>query len=346
MTPPRILHVLPHAGAGGETYIAQLGALQQYQFERFLLSERRRPAEAVRRLPRLARAARDHDLVHIHGDSAALVCLPIIGLSPTVITLHGSHLLRRSTGARAALVRMGMRRAFARVDTVIAVSDSELEYARAIAPRAANRITLIRNGIRNPDPISESDRLRIREELGLSETSVAALFVGELSERKQPLQFAEAVQLARDANPELVGYLAGDGPLRPAIEARRGKGVSVLGDRRDVEQLLGAADVFVLPSLREGLSYAVLEAMAVAKATLVSSGPGNPDAVGDAGLVFPVGDVPAMAAALSRLAGDTRLRESLGQAAAARVRERFTLSGMTGATASVYDRALSRKRDQ
>src|SRR5262249_28308753 len=108
----------------------------------------------------------------------------------------------------------------------------------------------------------------------------------------------------------------------------------------DSWELIGTADVVVLPSLWEGLAYVVLEGMAQARALLVSDGPGNPDAVGDAGLVFPAGDVEAMAASLVRLAGDPGLRRSLGEAAARRARQRFSLEGMTSATGRIYERAL------
>jgi glycosyltransferase involved in cell wall biosynthesis len=340
MSEARILHVLPHAGGGGETYVRQLEAMGRFRFERFTLTERRRPIELGPGLIRLVRAIPGHDLVHIHGDAAALACWPIVGRRPTVITLHGSHLLRRASGPRTALVRAGIRRALARAHTVIAVSESEFEYARGIAPQTAERIELIPNGVSEPESASEPERRAHRERLGLDESSVAALFAGELSERKQPVEFAEAVRIARQSGARLVGLIAGEGPLRPRLEQMQSEHLRLLGNRDDVHDLLVAADLFVLPSLWEGLPYVVLEAMALGRATLVSSGPGNPDAVGDAGLIFPVGDVQAMAEALSRLAGDQGLRDSLGEAAAKRAREHFSLSEMSRATAQVYERAL------
>jgi glycosyltransferase involved in cell wall biosynthesis len=97
----------------------------------------------------------------------------------------------------------------------------------------------------------------------------------------------------------------------------------------------------VLPSLWEGLAYGVLEAMAMGVPVIVSDGPGNPDAVGDAGLIFAAGDVAAMTEALERMAGDAGLRESLGRAAAARAHEHFSLNGMLGGTARVYEEVLA-----
>ncbi len=339
----RVLHVLPHPGGGGESYVEQLASMKGFEFDRVELTRRRNPLELVGGLGRVIRAARGDDLVHVHGDAAALACLPAIGMRPTVITLHGSHLLRRSSGTRGRLVREGSRRAFARASAVIAVSESELGFARRIAPAAAGRITLIHNGVPDAPPVPEADRRAVRETLAVEPDSYVALFVGELSERKQPVQFAEAVARARVEQPRIVGVLVGEGPLRGRLEPMAGDGLKLLGERRDVTDLLAAADAFVLPSRWEGLSYAVLEAMSLGLATVVSDGPGNPDAVGDAGLVFPVGDVDALASSLARLAREPELGRSLGQAAAARARERFSLSGMIAATAEVYERALSRR---
>ena len=289
---------------------------------------------------RLLRSAREHDLVHIHGDAAALACRPAIGLRPTLITLHGSHLLRRSTGLRGRLARAGARSSFRHAAGVICVSESELAFARDIAPRAAERMVLVHNGVPDPGPLGDADQPAAREVLGAEADSVVALFVGELSERKQPVQFALAVERARVENPAVVGAIVGDGLLRPRLETMSIPGTRLLGSRDDVRGLIAAADVFVLPSLWEGLSYALLEAMSLGRATLVSDGPGNPDAVGDAGLVFPASDVGAMTASLLRLTEDAELRRSLGKAAARRARERFSLEQMTDATALVYERAL------
>ena len=339
MREARVLHVLPHAGGGGETYVGQLASMEGYEFDRLELTRHRHPSELAASVPRLVRAARGHDLVHVHGDAAALACLPAVGMRPTVITLHGSHLLRRSSGARDRLVRAGLHRAFARAGAVIAVSESELALARSVASDVAGRITLVHNGVPDAPPVSARDRGSTRESLGVEPNAYLAVFVGELSERKQPVQFAEAVARGRREEPRIVGAIAGDGPLRRRLDPPA-DGLRLLGERRDVSALLAAADAFVLPSLWEGLSYAVLEAMALGRAVVVSDGPGNPDAVGDAGLVFPAGDIGALSAALVRLAREPELGSSLGEAAMARARERFSRSAMVEETARVYERAL------
>jgi glycosyltransferase involved in cell wall biosynthesis len=98
--------------------------------------------------------------------------------------------------------------------------------------------------------------------------------------------------------------------------------------------------VFVMPSHREGLSYAVLEAMAHGVATVVSDGPGNPEAVGDAGVVFAVGDVDGLAAALTRLAADPPARAALARAGRARIATELSAARMVAETGAVYDAVL------
>ena len=197
MSEARVLHVLPHRGGGGETYVEQLASMRGFEFDRVELTRRRNPLELAAGLARVIRAARSHDLVHVHGDAAALACLPAIGMRPTVITLHGSHLLRRTHGTRGRLVREGSRRAFARAAAVIAVSESELAFARSIAPAAAERITLIHNGV--PD-VATGDRGRASRDAG--DPRGRARFVRRpVRRRAQRAQAARAVRGGRRAGP-------------------------------------------------------------------------------------------------------------------------------------------------
>jgi glycosyltransferase involved in cell wall biosynthesis len=80
--------------------------------------------------------------------------------------------------------------------------------------------------------------------------------------------------------------------------------------------------------------------MARERAVLASDGPGNPEAVGDAGVIVPYGDVGGLAEAIARLAGEPKLREELGGAARRRFLERFTAERMVEETRRVYDAAL------
>jgi L-malate glycosyltransferase len=182
----------------------------------------------------------------------------------------------------------------------------------------------------------------LREELGASGRPLV-LTSARLSDQKgHPTLFEAARQV-----PEAIFALAGEGPERGHLEElaeRLGVAdrVRFLGRRDDVPQLLAAADVFALPSLYEGTSLAVLEAMAARRAVVSSAIGGTEEQIEDGrnGLLVPPGDADALAAALRRLLGDPDLRERLGAQARERVERDFTRAGMASRVSGVYGELL------
>jgi glycosyltransferase involved in cell wall biosynthesis len=161
----------------------------------------------------------------------------------------------------------------------------------------------------------------LRAQLGGSETRPLVVTPARLNAQKGHDTLLEAVA----AVPEALFLLAGDGPERERLETQAAElgvaeRVRFLGRREDVPQLLAACDVFALPSLYEGSSLAVLEAMAAGIAIVSSAIGGTEELIEDgrSGLLVPPGEAAALAAALRRALGDRQLREEL----AARARER------------------------
>lgn len=340
----RVLHILPHRGGGAETYIDLLERLPGFEHARAPLSAGPSPAAAAGsvpvRWPRAARAARRADLVHVHGDVTAMLALPLLRGRPAVFTTHGLHFLRRAEGARRAAAVRAMRAAVGAAGATLCTSRAERdELAALFGPRLAPRLTVVHNAVPLTAP-APAQRAATRDELGLSERDVAVLFLGELSERKGVLIAVAAAGAAAARGAPVVLLVAGDGPQADAVARLASPAVRPLGFRRDATRLLAAADVFVLPSTREGLSFAVLEAMAQGLALVVSDGPGNPEAVGGAGIVVPANDVGAWTAALSALAGDRAERERLGAAARDRAATQFSIEQMLGGVAAAYETAL------
>ena len=106
------------------------------------------------------------------------------------------------------------------------------------------------------------------------------------------------------------------------------------------QRLLAAADLFVLASEREGLSFALLEAMAHGLAPIVTDIAENVEAVGDSGIAVPYGDENAIAAALRQLVEDENDRVTRGERARRRVAELFDAENMIGGTRALYDEVL------
>jgi len=148
-------------------------------------------------------------------------------------------------------------------------------------------------------------------------------------------------------------WVVGGGPLEGdlrRLSERLGLGerVRFLGVRHDVPALMREFDLFVLPSLWEGLPNAVLEAMAAGRAVVATAVHGTPEAVaqGETGLLVPPRDPQALAGAMARLLKDDSLRGSMGRAGRERVAREFGMDRMVRETEEVYRRALARIRER
>lgn len=168
------------------------------------------------------------------------------------------------------------------------------------------------------------------------------VFVGRLVDHKDvPTLLRAAGRLARGSRPMIA--LAGDGPLRGELESivrERGLSESVvlLGECASPAALIDAGDMLVLPSVREGLSNVILEAMIAGKPVIASRAGGNVELIIDDvdGLLFDVGDDAALAGAIERLIHDPALRLRLGEAARAKALRNFSVPAMAEALDHCY----------
>jgi glycosyltransferase involved in cell wall biosynthesis len=335
-----VLHVLPHAGGGGDTYVDMLEPMPGYRMTRVQLAPARKPGPTgiARGLGELARRLRGHDLLHVHGEGAAALLLPLLAWRRSVVTLHGLHLFRRASGAQRLAAQLNLRAVAHAADTTICVSSAEQHVlAGAIGSALTERkTTVVHNGARIP-PIEEtSGRARVRTELGLTESESVAIWVGSLDERRDPVAVARA---AEQTGTTLL--VVGEGHLRADVERAAQSHVRLLGQRDDVPQLLGAADVFVLMSQREGLSFALVEAMAHGLPSIVADIPENREAIGDAGIAVPYGDTDAVANALRFLRSNPSERGRLAELARGRAEAEFSAGRMIERTRAVYDEVLA-----
>jgi sugar transferase (PEP-CTERM/EpsH1 system associated) len=176
--------------------------------------------------------------------------------------------------------------------------------------------------------------------------------VGRLSPVKNQAGLIDAFAHALDAAPAMRErarlVVAGDGPLRAELAARaQQKGLDgrvwFAGERRDVPAVLRGLHVFVLPSLGEGISNTILEAMASGVPVLATAVGGNPELVtpGHTGLIVPVDDAPALAAALSQTFADPATTRRWAAQARHDAEQRFSLDAMVERYARVYEQALS-----
>lgn len=175
-----------------------------------------------------------------------------------------------------------------------------------------------------------------------------------LTVKAQPLlaqAFVDALRAKPDLRSTLRLVLVGNGPLRDECqEILAAAGVANLawlpGERTDIPAIMRGLDVFVLPSLAEGISNTVLEAMASGLPVIATAVGGNADLVEDgrSGQIVAPGDVPALARAIADWAVAAERRRSAGAAGRRIVEQRFSLAAMVDAYRGLYDRQLSARR--
>jgi glycosyltransferase involved in cell wall biosynthesis len=264
------------------------------------------PVADARAVLQLRRALTGADLVHAHGLRAGLVVAAArraagLGSVPLVLTLHNALL---EDGSRLhGLLRQVERTTIRAADLVLAVSGDVAANAR----QAGSRDVRVAPVVAPPRPPAGRTRAEVRAELGLDDGRPLVVAIGRLHPQKgyDVLLDALARWGAREPVPSVA--IAGDGPLHDELAARiagERLPVTLLGRRRDVADLLGAADVCVLPSVWEARSLTAQEALRTGVPLVATRVGGIPELVGDAAELVPAGDAAALAEAVTSVLTD------------------------------------------
>ncbi len=231
-----------------------------------------------------------------------------------------------------------------RVDRVVAVTPAVAEVVRHERGLAPAKVLTIENGVDLEAWRPElHTRPGLRREWSLADDEIAIGVVGHLSPVKGHADFLAAAAVVTRTYPRARFLLVGDGSLRGELEAQsaalglRGR-VLFTGERHDIPAVLAALDVVVLSSHTEGMSNALLEAMAMERPVVATAVGGNPDVVRDGvtGYLVPPREPQALAAALLRIASDLPAAAALGRAARVDVAARLSLSRMVSRYEALY----------
>lgn len=378
--PPLVLHVIHHLRMGGlenglvniinhmppQAYRHAIACVEDYSdfrarirradVEVFALHRSRVGVWGLRReLYRLCRRLRPA-IVHSRNPSGLDALLPA-QLAGVRHTVHGEHGWDVGDIDGRRLKPALLRRLHAPlVDRYVAVSQDLQRYLVERVGIAPGRIRQIYNGVDTErfTPPGESARAALPPEFAADDAIVIGT-VGRLQQVKDQATLLRAFATAR-AEPSpwrdrLRLVVAGDGPLAADLRSLAGElGIApatwFAGARDDVPAVLRALDVFVLPSLNEGISNTVLEAMASGLPVLATAIGGNPELVqeGVCGRLFAPCDVPALAGQIADFAQRPESRIAQGTAARARAVQEFGIETMVRRYQAVYDELMPSRR--
>ncbi len=277
------------------------------------------------------------DLVHIQQalyPAAAITPLARALGNPVVVRNSGSgthgavQLMSRLPGGRAALAVIG------RLATTVSLSD---EMTREMRDAGFQRVVQIPNGVEPPRVV---DRAAARDALGIPARARVVLVVGRLDREKGTRLLARAWPLV--AAPDALLVVAGDGPERELLTTFAN--VRLPGFVADLAPYYAAADLFVLPSESEGISNALLEAMAAGLPVIATKVGGNAAVISDPsfGVLTPANDASSLAREISALLGDNDRALLLGRSAKQHVAEFWSFQAMVDAYERLYDSVVVR----
>lgn len=297
-------------------------------------------ADAIRRLRRLR-----PDVIHAHEL-----------LSPTTTAVMAGMLLSTPVVAKVLIsgeveylrdqrplgrLRMGLFRH--QVRAFIAIS-RDIDEELAASGVLERRRRFIPNGVdtRRYAPGTDERKQATRDQLGLGNGPLV-VYAGRLEPQKNLRALLAVWETVREEYPDAELALAGQGSQGAELEAVAGQGVRFLGAMPDVADLLASADVFVLPSWREGLSNALLEAMASGLPVVASCVGGAPELIehGRSGLLVDPSDPSSLESALREVLGDAALRTRLGGCARDCVVANYDLDERAAELRELYREVMS-----
>ncbi len=229
------------------------------------------------------------------------------------------------------------------VDGVVAISTGVAD-SLAAAGVDRQRVTVVHSGVDcdHFHPPTSQERADARGALGISDSEIVISAVGALEQRKGHRYLIEAIG-AIAASGKFKCFIAGQGSIHKVLQGeiaviRSLERIKLLGRVDDPRELLWASDIFAMPSLKEGLGVAALEAMASAIPVIASDVGGLREVVEDerTGIIVPPANATAIASAIVRLAESAELRSQMGAAARARVVENYSMETMAARTLALY----------
>ena len=288
----------------------------------------------------------DYRIVHTHTSKAGFVGRLAARLASVPVIVHTSHgfAFHERSPVSIRFFYSALERAAARwCDRIVFVSEFHRRWALELGMCNPLEILAIPNGVATAGRNPEVAPTELRRRLGAREGDLLILSTARLAADKGLEYLIEAAAILPRAERRFQVAIAGDGPVRPRLE-RLARNLSVvdrvifLGYREDIADLLAACDIVVLPSLREGLSMALLEAMAAGKPIIATSIGSQRELASQADMAWlvPPADARALADAILRFARNPALMAYLGTSARALFESHYTEERMLTSYRRLY----------
>jgi glycosyltransferase involved in cell wall biosynthesis len=314
------------------------------------LDGRRNALRALARLVAIMRSSRP-DLVVARAYNAELLgrlAARLAGVRHSAVWVHQSQDLRPRGRVRVLSDRLLDRW----TDAYLGVTSAQTDYLTRVLGHPAGKVRIVENGV-DPAAFRVDDDPAMRHELGLDPDDPVVAIVARLRPEKDHRTFLAAARLVSARLPRTTFLVVGDGPEAGALEQLRddlglADRVRFLGDHRDVDRVMRAANVVALSSVHEASPMVVLEAMACGRPVVSTDVGGVSQQVSDGvtGFLVPAGDPSALADRLVDVLSDRAAARRLGRTGRQRVEDELTLEQMVSRTQQVFAEIVGEPRSR
>jgi glycosyltransferase involved in cell wall biosynthesis len=292
-----------------------------------------------------------YDVVHLNSTKAGIIGVPLKRRlsAKTVFTPHALRSHAYGDGSpRKRIALFIEKRICDAADLVVACSTAEAEEVVRLGLAQPEKVRVVENGI-DLEPLSSPSKL-LRAEFGIPADAFVVGTAGRISPQKDPATFVRAAELVCREVPDAHFVMVGSGPLEESAReqisaAGLGDRVHLLGWRDDAIEVLKLFDLFLMTSLYEGGSFAILEAAGARKPIVACDSPGVRELIedGQTGLLVPQGDAFAIARAVLRLHKDAKMGQRLAAEAFEKIAWPRRLEVMVDAWGALYRSLLDER---
>lgn len=237
---------------------------------------------------------------------------------PCLYTAHGFHFFKGNSKFKNLIFRTIEKHFAKSTDALVTINEEDYQSALKFKAKKVYKINGIGVDLTKYKVNEDLDKIKFRKSLGLKEEDFVIVSIGELNENKNTLRMLDVVKKLN--NPNIKYVICGQGPLKEKYEEKIQKynlqdRVKMLGFRKDIPDILTIADLYIMPSYREGLSKSMMEAMCYGLPVVASKIRGNIDLLGnnEGGLLCNPTDNEAFANAITLLYEDKKMASKFGK---------------------------------